>query len=175
MDFVQSPTGGTVIAFTGFAAYLSLVLWARRGLSAGRGPVLLAASFTAAIVAAANVLAYALGLWQWWGYELPLIVQAGMLFCAPATLFALLISGYQWLGGHTRRPLLVYGLVAALVLIPLTVAGDLHNLARGKLAFGGGYAIWMDVLLGQAFLWLPVLLYWPLSNRLDRGRVHPRG
>lgn len=60
---------------------------------------------------------------------------------------------------HSQRPLLIYGLIMIIVLVPLTVLGDLYSIQRGKLSFGGGYTIWQDVLVGQAFVWLPIFLY----------------
>jgi hypothetical protein len=58
-----------------------------------------------------------------------------------------------------------------IVLVPLTVVGDLYSIERRTLSFGGGYTIWQDVLVGQAAVWLPILLYraihrWDQASRL---------
>ena len=42
---------------------------------------------------------------------------------------------------------------------PFTVCIDTWALGAGYLSMGAGYEIWHDVLVGQAFFWLPVLIY----------------
>ena len=93
------------------------------------------------------------------GYALPLIAQAGLLLLGPSVFFAFILTGYRWLVAHSQRPSLIYGLIMIIVLVPLTVLGDLYSIERRKLSFGGGYTIWQDVLVGQAFAWLPIFLY----------------
>ena len=169
MEFVQSPSGGSVMAVGCLLAYLAVLLWARQPSHRDRWLVITAATVMGLAVFLVNQIARALGWWGWWGYALPLPVQAALLGLGPAIFFVLLLSGYRWLIAHSRRPFLNYGLIMFIVLVPLTVLADLYGLERQKLAFGGGYTIWHDVLVGQAFAWLPVLLY----HAIHRATVKP--
>ena len=92
-------------------------------------------------------------------YELPLVIQAGLLLILPSIFFIFILIGYRWLVTHSQHPLLWYGLIGVSILVPLTVLADRYSIKQGKLAFGGGYVLWQDVLVGQAFFWLPILLY----------------
>ena len=159
MDFIQSASGGMVMAIGWLFAYLGVLLWARQPHHRDRWLVVTAATGMGVIVFVVNQIARAVGWWGWWGYALPLMVQAGLLLLGPSVFFIFILTGYRWLVAHSQRPSLWYGLTGIVVLVPLTVLGDLYSLERGKLSFGGGYAIWQDVLVGQAFFWLPVLLY----------------
>jgi len=159
MDFVQSAPGGMLMAVGWLFAYLGVLLWARHPQHPDRWLVVLAATAMGGIVFVVNLIARAVGWWGWWGYALPLLVQVGLLLLGPSVFFIFILAGYRWLVAHSQRPLLWYGLTGIAVLVPLTVLGDWYSLKRGKLSFGGGYTIWQDVLVGQAFIWLPVLLY----------------
>lgn len=159
MDFVQSASGGLVIAIAGYSSYLGLLLWTRRPHHRDRRLAVAAATGTAILVFLANVMARALGWWDSWVYALPLTVQVGILLMGVSIFLTFLLGGYRWLVAHSQRPLLWYGLILVVVFAPLTVFGDWYNIERGKMSFGGGYTIWQDVLLGQAFFWLPVLFY----------------
>jgi hypothetical protein len=127
-----------------------------------------------AIVFLVNLIARAVGWWDWWGYTLPLMVQAGLLLLGPSVFFVFILTGYRWLVAHNQRPLLWYGLIGIAVLIPFTVLADSYSIERGKLSFGKGYTLWQDVIVGQIFIWIPVLLYrriqrWYQMSRSKRG------
>ena len=173
MDISLNATGGAVLALAGAAAYLGLVVWARRPGHPERWPVLVAASGMGLVVAGANALAATRG---WWGsptYALPLPVLAGLYGLWPALLVALVLAGYRWLLAHARRPRLAYGLLVLALFAPFVLLADRWALGAGRLAFGGGYALWHDVLLGQLLLWLLVLFYeaarrrWPAPAGQD--------
>lgn len=159
MGLIASPLGGLVLAIAGFVLLAISMIWGLSSAHSDRRPHLSAALTTAAVVFGLNMLARASGVWQWYGYGLPLVQQFGMLFAVPTVLFTLILAGYRWLGARTRRPGLMYGLIAGLLLIPVTVAGDLYTMRRGTLSFGKGYTIFHDIILGQALVWLPVILY----------------
>ena len=171
MDFIQSTSGGIVMAIGGLFAYLMMLLWARQPNKSHRLPILITATGMGVIVFLANQFARAFGLWDWWGYALPLVVQAGLLFILPSIFFTFIVMGYHWLAAHSQHPYLWYGLIGVIVLVPLTVFGDLYNLARGKLAFSRGYTLWQDILLGQAFFWLPVFLYQFVQRKVHQTSV----
>ena len=160
MDFFQSAAGGVVLTLAGVAIYGALVAWARRPGHADRWPVLVAATGMGLVVAAANLGAQALGWWGGhWSYTLPAPLQVSfwLLWITPCA--TLLLGGYRWLLAHLRRPRLVYALLGLVVFAPFIVFIDTWALNTGRLSMGGGYAIWHDVLVGQAFFWLPVLFY----------------
>jgi hypothetical protein len=55
------------------------------------------------------------------------------------------------------------------VVAPLIVIADSLALESGYLAFGPGYTVWMDVLVGVILLALPVFLYEALRRRQVRN------
>ncbi|TMF66358.1 MAG: hypothetical protein E6I20_04270 [Chloroflexi bacterium] len=76
----------------------------------------------------------------------------------------LVLSGYRWLARRSRRAPLLYSLLLV-VLAPLIVGGDTLALSQRYLAFGDGYTIWMDVVVGAAIFALPVLAFELLRSR----------
>jgi len=172
VGLVESPLGGLVLALAGFILLAITVAWALSPARRTRRPQLLAALASAAVVFLLNMLAKAVGIWEWYGYHLPMMQQLGMLFALPSVLFTLVLGGYRQLELRTRRPLLVYALIAAIILVPVTVGGDLYTMNRGNLAFGRGYTIFADVLVGQALVWLPVVLYLLFRRALGGLTTH---
>jgi hypothetical protein len=59
------------------------------------------------------------------------------------------------------------------VFAPFMVVIDTWALNAGRLSMGGGYAIWHDVLVGQAFFWLPVLFYETARRQLHTVAGEP--
>ena len=169
MDSLQTPQAGTVIAIAGFSLLAIAVIWGLHPSHRDRRPALGAALATGAVIFLANIIAKATGLWGWWGYALPFIVRLGMLFAGTSLFCLALLVGYRWLSTRTPHPLIAYGILLVVLLAPITVLGDRWALTRGTLSFGRGYNIGYDLLVGQVFAWLPVLLY--LAFR--RTRSHP--
>ena len=164
MDFIQSASGGMMMALGWLFAYLVVLLWARQPHHSDRWLVLAVATGMGVIVFIVNQIARAVGWWDWWGYALPLTVQAGLLLLGTSVFFTFILTGYRWLVAHSHCPLLIYGLIMIIIIVPLTVLGDLYSIERRKLSFGGGYTIWQDVLVGQAFAWLPIYMYQAIHN-----------
>ncbi|HEU5314704.1 MAG TPA: hypothetical protein VFX49_01235 [Chloroflexota bacterium] len=132
--------------------------------------MLVSATATGGVVAGANLLASSLGWWGGhWSYSLPVPLQVCFWVLCLTPLVVLALAGYRWLGSRTHRPRLVYGVILLGVLGPPTAIADAFALNTGRLSFGGGYAIWQDVIVGQALLWFPVLLY-----ELLKPRARPR-
>ena len=168
MDFFQSVPGGLVLTIVGVAIYAALVAWARRPAHADRWPILVAATGMGLVVAGANLGAQAIGWWGGhWSYALPVPLQVSFWVLWITPVMTLLLAGYRWLVAHVRRPRPVYALLGLVVLAPFVVFIDTWALSTGRLSMGGGYAIWHDVLVGQAFFWLPVLFY-----EVARRQVH---
>lgn len=159
MGMLQSALGGLILAAAGFALLAITLVWGLSPRDEGRRAHLFAALVSGGAVFALNMAARASGVWQWYGYQLPLAVQLGMLFALPAALFAAVLAAYRRLAARTRRPALAYGLIGFLLLLPVTIGGDLYSMSRGTLSFGRGYTIWHDIVVGQVLFWLPVLLY----------------
>jgi hypothetical protein len=160
MDFFQSVAGGLVLTLAGVVVYGALLTWARRPGHAERLPALVAATGMGLMVAAANVLAQALSWWGGhWSYALPAPLQVSFWVPWITPVMTVLLAGYRWLLRHVRRPRLVYALLGLVVFAPGIVFLDTWALSTGRLSLGAGYTLWHDVLVGQAFFWLPVLFY----------------
>lgn len=175
IDFLHSPLGGAAVVIGAVLAVGVLLVWARRAGGAGRSTVVLSASALGVCVAALNLILGAAGVWQSCSYRVPLIVLAAMYLLLPIVFFALLLMGYRWLVGHTRYPALTYAAVLLVVIAPLIVIADSLALESGYLAFGPGYTVWMDALVGVVLLALPVLLYEALRRRRKRNLRSPHG
>jgi len=175
IEFLHSPLGGAAVVVGAVLACAGLLVWPRRPGDAGRSTVVLSASALGVCVAGLNLILGSAGVWQSCSYRLPLIVLAAMYLLLPIVFFALLLMGYRWLAGHTRYPALVYGAVLLVVVAPLIVIADSLALESGYLAFGTGYTVWMDALVGVVLLALPVLLYEALRRRQERNSRSPHG
>jgi hypothetical protein len=170
IEFLLSPLGGAAVVVGAVLAYAGLLVWARRPGDAGRSAVVLSASALGVCVAGLNLFLGATGVWQACSYRLPLIVLAAMYLLVPIVFSALLLMGYRWLVRHTRYPALAYGAVLLFVAAPLLVVGDSLAIESGYLAFGAGYTVWMDAVVGVALLSLPVLVYEAQRRRQERER-----
>src|SRR3989454_7794941 len=168
--FLFSASGRAAVGVGAVLACAGLLVWARRPGDAGRSAVVLSASALGVCVAGLNLVLGATGVWQACSYRLPLIVLAAMYLLVPIVFTALLLMGYRWLVRHTRHPALVYGAVLLIVVAPLLVIGDSLAIESGYLAFGAGYTVWMDAVVGVALLSLPVLLYEGQRRRQKRER-----
>jgi hypothetical protein len=107
-------------------------------------------------------------------YTLPplVLVSTTVLFLAVLTgVMLLILSGYRRLAAHSRRAPLIYILVLLVIFAALIVLGDTVALAHHYLAFGHGYTIWMDVVMGLLTLGLPVLAFELLQRRGHRGHL----
>src|SRR5438309_755267 len=170
IQFFRSELGSLVTIIVTFALCLLVLWWARRPGHADRWLVVLTAAGFGGLVAAMNAVMVAGG---WWGgafFYLPPFMLAILLFLQPALMVVLVLLGYRWLVGHRRHPRLIYALASLIVLVPITIAGDLYGLSSGGIAFGGGYSIGHDVVLAQVLVWVPVGLYETL-RRLTEHRL----
>lgn len=158
-EFLRTAPGGTAVVVAALLSYGGLLAWARRPGHADRGAVVVSATALGLLVALLNLVLGTAGVWQSTSYSLPLVVLAAAYLLMPAVLCALLLMGYRWLAGRTRRPALLYGAILLAVVGPLIVLLDDWAIERGYLATGGGYTVWMDALVGVALLWFPALLY----------------
>ena len=128
-------------------------------------PLLVAAVTLGVVTGLLNLVFGATGIWQSCSYRLPLLVIAAYYVLLPTIGGALVVAAYRWLAAHVRRAGLVYGAFLLVVVAPLIAIGDNVALENGILAMGGGYMVWMDVVLGVALFWLPVGVYGRLRTR----------
>jgi hypothetical protein len=141
MDFFQSIPGGVVLTLAGLVVYGALLAWVRRAGHADRLPALVAATGMGLVVAAANLLAQALGWWGGhWSYALPIPLQVSFWVLWITPVMTVLLAGYRWLLRHVRRPRLAYGLLGLLVFAPGLVFIDNWALSTGRLSMGSGSA-----------------------------------
>lgn len=158
-EFLLTPLGGTAAVVAALLGGGGLLVWARQPGHAGRAAVMLSAGAMGLLVALLNLTLAAAGVWQAASYSLPLVVLGATYLLMPMLFFALVLVGYRWLAGRTRRPALLYGAILLVVVVPFVVVIDDWAIERRYLAFGAGYTIWMDALVGMVLFWLPVLLY----------------
>lgn len=163
---LSNPLGSAIIVLVGLLIFGATLHWAWRPGWAERRVVLLAALLTGLTLFVINLVAIGAGWWAgaWQGvFPLSLLAICVLLGTGGWLLW---LQGYRWLATHVRHPLLTYTGIA-LLFMPIVLVADSLQIQRGQFTFGSGYTIWIDVLLGQAVLWLPVLLY-------ERFRGHAR-
>lgn len=83
-------------------------------------------------------------------------------------MLLLVPSGYRWLARRSRRAPLIYSLLLLVVLAPLIMVADSFALSQHYVAFGHGYTIWMDAVVGVTILALLVLVFEFVRRRSSR-------
>lgn len=167
--FPSTLLGAAAIVSAALFAGGLLFVWARRPGHPERGPVLIAAATLGVTTGSLNLILGMTGIWQSCSYTLPLPVVATYYLLLPIVFGTLLLLGYRWLDRHARHARLAYGALVLVVFGPLIAFGDRVAIDSGILEMRGGYAIWMDVTLGIALFWLPVIVYAWIRSR--RGHV----
>ncbi|TMG38687.1 MAG: hypothetical protein E6H88_03835 [Chloroflexi bacterium] len=142
---------------------MAVLVWASRPGETERRLAAAASVIGAAFAVVLNLIFARLGVWLSTVYTLPPPVLASMLVLGTA-LMLLVLAGYRWLARRSRRAPLLNSLLLV-VLAPLIVGGDTLALSQRYLAFGDGYTIWMDVVVGAAIFALPVLAFELLRSR----------
>lgn len=154
-------------------AVAALVLWARRGRTGRRWPLIATVFAVGALAAAFQALAVAAGWWQGPAYDAPWLALALAGHRGAFSLAAhlgLILLGYRWLSG--RRPrlaLALYGLVL-LVVIPGTIAGDLDSFGAGAYFYRNGFTLAADVVYAEALFGVQLLLFEALRRTLPTTR-----
>jgi|SRR5712692_10584889 len=169
--FLSTPLGASVVVIAALLACGGLAYWARRPGHPDRGPVVVAAATLGVVTGVLNLVLGTIGIWQSCSYRLPIPVVASYYLLLPMVFGALVLAGYRWLTQHVRRAGLVYGAFLLVVVPPLIAVGDNVAIEKGILAMGGGYTVWMDVVLGVALFWLPVGVYGRLRSRACSCRL----
>ena len=161
--FARGTFGGVLLGAAAVTVLVAVLVWASRPGETERRLAAAASVIGAAFTVVLNLIFAGLGVWQSTVYTLPPPVLASMLLLGTA-LMLLVLSGYRWLARRSRRAPLLYSLLLV-VLAPLIVGGDTLALSQRYLAFGDGYTIWMDVVVGAAIFALPVLAFELLRSR----------
>ena len=161
--FARGTFGGVLLGAAAVTVLVAVLVWASRPGETERRLAAAASVIGAAFAVVLNLIFAGLGVWQSTVYTLPPPVLASTLVLGTA-LMLLVLSGYRWLARRSRRAPLLYSLLLV-VLAPLIVGGDTLALSQRYLAFGDGYTIWMDVVVGAAIFALPVLAFELLRSR----------
>jgi len=165
---LQNPLADVLVVLLALATCAALLLWAWQPGHRDRRAYVLAIIGAALLVVSANVAAPAIG---WWGgtylEKAPLLILALLTGMGVMGGFALLLMGYLWLAHRSPKlALLVSGLILLVLFPPAVILGDQFALRSGVLAFGGGYTIWHDLLVGEGFFLALILLYEILRRHL---------
>ena len=172
--FARTTFGGVVLAVAAVIALGAVLGWLSQARHRERRVAAAAAVCAPAFIVLLNVILGGLGVWRSTLYTLPplVLVSTTVLFLAVLTgVMLLILSGYRRLAAHSRRAPLIYILVLLMIVAALIVLGDTVALAHHYLAFGHGYTIWMDVVVGLLTLGLPVLAFELLQRRGHRGHL----
>ena len=162
--FARGTFGGVLLGAAAVTVLVAVLVWASRPGETERRLAAAASVIGAAFAVVLNLIFAGLGVWQSTVYTLPPPVLASMLLLGTA-LMLLVLSGYRWLARRSRRAPLLYSLLLVVLAPPLIVGGDTLALSQRYLAFGDGYTIWMDVVVGAAIFALPVLAFELLRSR----------
>ena len=165
IQFLSSPSGSVMVVAVSFLIFGLTAVWATRAGHADRRPAFLSAFVCGFVVAGMDIVAILAGWWPGSWTSVPVVTIVALCVLAGTGGFALWLGVYRVLERRARHPLRVYGLIV-LLFIPVVLIADPLQIQRGWFEFGGGYTIWMDVLLGQAVMWLPVMLYVWLRKRM---------
>jgi hypothetical protein len=163
-----NPLADILVILVALATTTALGVWAWQPEQRERRAYVSAIMGAGLLVILANVVAPAIG---WWGGSYfqkgPLLILAVVTGVGAMGGFALVVLGYRWLAKRSPKlALLVLGLFL-LVLLPAAVdMGDQFALGAGMITFGGGYTVWHDVVVAEAFFLTPILLYEGLRRRL---------
>jgi hypothetical protein len=155
-EFARTPLGTGLVIGTSVAVFASTLFWAGQRGRQERWSRVAAGVIGATFVALLNLVLGSAGVWRSTDYTLPIAVL-GSFFLLITALLTWIVVFYRWLWRRRRARIVspvLLGLVAA-----LTVVGDEFALARGYVAFGGGYMVWMDAVVAVAILIVTVLAY----------------
>ena len=161
-QFVRTPLGGALVIAASVAVTAATLIWVSRRGHADRWSRVVAGGIGAIFVALLNAILGGAGIWHATAYTLPPAVLGSFLLII-AVLLTWMVVFYRWL---RRRPhaRVVSAVLLAVVAI-LTVLGDESGLARGYIAFGHGYTVWMDALVAIAIFIVTVLTYEQVKPR----------
>ena len=165
-QWVRTPLGAALVIAASLAVAAATLFWAGRRAHADRWSLVLAGVIGAIFVALLNVTLGSAGIWRSTDYTLPPAVLGSFLLLI-AALLTWVVVFYRWL--RRRRHA---GIVIAILLgifAVLTFVGDESALARGYIAFGDGYTVWLDAVVGLAIFIVTVLAY----ELLRRARTGP--
>jgi len=167
LEFVRSPNGRLVVVVLSLAAFAIIVLWARGGARHERWPSVVAASLMTILVAGIYGIAVAAGWWSGAYFRTPALVQAATLLPVSVVAWTAWLAGYGWLTARTRRPLLIYGMVALLLTLAVGIA-DRAELSGGLVLVAEDGKTWLNALVGLGMMFVPVLLFEGIRRGLEQ-------
>ncbi len=160
-EFARSPLGSGLVIALSVVVFVSTLFWAGQRGRADRWRLVVAGGIGAIFIALLNIILGSTGIWRSTDYTLPIAVLGSFLLLI-TTMLTWTVVFYRWLW-RRRRGRIVCALLLGLIAV-LTVVGDEFALARGYIAFGGGYAVWMDAVVAVVIFIVSVLAY-ELSRR----------
>jgi len=161
-EFARTALGSGLVIGVSLVVFMGTLFWAGQRGRPDRWPLVAAGGIGATFIALLNVVLGSAGIWRSTEYTLPVAVL-GSFFLLMTALLNWTVVLYRWLWRRRGGPI-VSALLLVLVAV-LTVVGDEFALARGYIAFGGGYTVWIDAAVAVVIFIVTVLAYELLRRR----------
>src|SRR5437667_892597 len=155
-EFARTTLGSGLVIGASVVVFAGTLFWAGQRGRADRWRLVVAGGIGTTFIALLNVVLGSAGMWRSTDYTLSVAVLGSFLLFTTAMLTWTVVF-YLWLW-RRRRGRIVSAVLLGLVAV-LTAVGDESALARGYIAFGGGYAVWMDAVVAVAIFIVSVLAY----------------
>ena len=155
-EFARTTLGSGLVIGASVVVFAGTLFWAGQRGRTDRWRLVVAGGIGTTFIALLNVVLGSAGMWRSTDYTLSVAVLGSFLLFTTAMLTWTVVF-YRWLW-RRRSGRIVSALLLGLVAV-LTAVGDEFALARGYIAFGGGYAVWMDAVVAVAIFIVSVLAY----------------
>jgi hypothetical protein len=155
-EFARTPLGTGLVIGVSVVFLSGTLFWAGQRARRDRWPLVVAGGMGATFIVLLNVGLGSAGIWRSTEYTLPVAVLVSFFLLITALLTWTVVL-YRWLWRRRGGPI-VFAVLLGLVAV-LTAVGDEFALARGYIAFGRGYTVWMDAVVAVVIFIVTVLAY----------------
>ena len=163
--FLRTAGGALTLVLLAIVTLTSLFMWARTSATSDNRAYSAAIASVGVLAFLVNVLGPALGLFGGSAFDGPVPLLAILTSLRAMAILGLLLLLYRWSEARWPWPARLVYLLILISLVPATIRADETFLASGILVFSGGYTVWHDVLVGEFFFVLPVVVHAVLRHR----------